>query len=176
MSGGIVNARLQPDRTGWRIEFSYRHNRSHRNRRATITPVIEGSKLAFDIENTGNADIELLMLEFRLPQNVVDGMALSYETYIDRLTQVYEGKPYYWMACYAPRGALNGIAPKIRPVITRSMGKFRLPFSINILWEQIEKTSKDHLFTYQIHAVNYQTAQEQCPFVRLFGRESSETS
>ena len=37
-----------------------------------ITPGLEGQHIGFDIENTGNSDIEIIMLEVLVPDAIVN--------------------------------------------------------------------------------------------------------
>lgn len=59
--------------------------------------------LQFDIENIGNLDIELLMLEFHLPRRVIEPHWTGGGSGLD--TEQREDE--FWIGCYGPRGAVH---------------------------------------------------------------------
>jgi hypothetical protein len=72
-----------------------------------VNPVINGQWLEFDIENVGNVDIELLMLEALIPPAAISP-TWSVPNQIDILgLRLIESKEYRVYACYSPRGTFN---------------------------------------------------------------------
>lgn len=130
-----------------------------------LNPILtnEGGSAAicWDIENVGNADLELLMVELYVPRAIVDpnwtpGAAFG----IEHSVTSKNDRQYDWLSCYSARGAHSQIIPTLRPVVTPSMGKIplrsmRVPLRGPI--DQLDRLLRVH---YQIHALNYSTEPE----------------
>jgi TIR domain len=123
-----------------------------------IEPVVEGHYLRFDIENTGNVDLELLMLEVLIPQNAVSPTFFTY-SYMEMVIKPMNGEIYKWLAGYSPRGAYANITPVLRPVLTPSMGIFRPGIEINIV--AVAGAAREQVVYFKVHAINYSTDMEE---------------
>ena len=127
----------------------------------TVTPVDGQGGLQFDIQNIGNVDLELLMLEILIPEALWD-QSSWYVSDVDinhsRVTK--DGCSYRWVSLYSPRGAYGNIQPALRPIITPFMGRVRPLPSIPILRKTATPGLERHIF-FQIHAVGYNTAMER---------------
>ena len=80
-------------------------------RSLVVTPVVtdKGQLLAFDIENLGNADLELLMLKIDMPRAATERNRTPVG--IDSEVKSPAGVQHWWLACYSPRGVLLGQVP-----------------------------------------------------------------
>jgi TIR domain len=124
-------------------------------RSLVVTPSIDRqTSLQFDIENVGNADAELLMLEFLLPRTVVDTYGMASQTTIEWIARE---NGLLWLACYAPRGAVMNVTPCLSPILTSTMGKVRSRLSVPLSWNELKNSPQNVQVSYQLHAVNYQT-------------------
>jgi hypothetical protein len=126
----------------------------------TVELVTEDSGLQFDIQNTGNVDLELLMFEVYVPRLILSGnTSLPHNADVRNVQR--SGIDYAAIACYSNRGVCGGYAVMLRPIITPSMGKIRPKFAIP-LRRDIDKAYRDWPVYYQIHALGYRTEEEQC--------------
>jgi len=134
-------------------------------RSLVVTPIMNGHALEFDIENVGNVDLELLMLEVLIPAGAIDPRWVP-PRYVEFLaSRRIEGRDYNAYELYSPRGALN-TPPALRPVITPSMGRYRTQFSVRLDFSQ-HNTVELRRFWFQLHAVGYATQMESRAFLEL---------
>jgi hypothetical protein len=132
-----------------------------------VTPsVVDGGRsLVFDIENQGNADFELLMLEMMIPRAATEQHWSP--TGIDSDTRNEAGLQHWWLACYSPRGVLLGQVPYLRRVITPGMGKFQPRFSIPLASGFPGQLTQPVLVRYALHAVGYSTGTQEFELVQF---------
>ncbi len=127
-----------------------------------VTPVSKGSALVFDLQNVGNVDLELLMLEVYLPAAIKDrtwtpGAAQHLD--FELVKRGYE--EYAWFACYSNRGVYGSLVPILRPVITPSMGCVRVKgFSIRLIENPGSGEMAKHIYVHA-HAVGYDSEEQQ---------------
>jgi hypothetical protein len=117
-----------------------------------------GRALAFTIENAGNIDIELLMLEVLIPSDIVEASwNPAFINGIDFKHVTRAGVPHRWFGCYSPRGSFRGIGPLLRPFITTSMQEveienFSIPLNLPLTGNDLGRT-----ILFQVHAIGYTT-------------------
>jgi hypothetical protein len=127
-----------------------------------VTPVVEGQQLWFDIENVGNADLELLMLEITIPRAAtVRAWAPSQGVGFDSWVRVIDGKEHLWIALYSPRGSYTEIPPLLRPILTPTMGKFRPRYPIALADGYPIELGGLAMIEFQLHAVGYSTQRDR---------------
>ncbi|MGO9009866.1 MAG: toll/interleukin-1 receptor domain-containing protein [Bryobacteraceae bacterium] len=123
-----------------------------------VEPVPEANWLRFDLENVGNVDLELLMLEVYIPRSLLPPNYSMGD--VDVSTTSRDGKPYLSYRCYSNRGKCGRSTPVLRPIITPSMGKVRPPFEVAIRTGLAPFERELRMF-YQIHAIGYRTQEEE---------------
>lgn len=122
----------------------------------TVQPVRQNEYLFFDIQNVGNADLELLMLEVYFPADI----AMPDVYYAGNLRRtIRNGTPYVSLSCYSNRGSCDGVIPVLRPVATPSMGTIRPAFNVRV---KVLSEHENLSIFYQLHAVGYRTEEETC--------------
>jgi hypothetical protein len=99
-----------------------------------VEPVLEGNLLSVDIQNVGNVDLELLMLDVLVPELVSPDNKYRAARGVS-MDRAFRGIPYRNYSCYSQRGTFNEITPILRPVITPSMGIVRLNMEIPVRGE-----------------------------------------
>jgi hypothetical protein len=129
-----------------------------------VEPVKEGNALRFDIQNVGNVDLELLMLEVYIPASfflahIVYDPILG-DAGVDRAFTSRNGVSYQHLSCYSARGVYGNIVPTLRPIITPSMGKIRPSFGVRALKALDDDERKLSIF-FQVHAIGYRTEEEE---------------
>ena len=124
-----------------------------------VQPSWTGQAVGFTIENAGNIDLELLMLEVLIPSDVIGkNWHPNHVHGIDhRSAIVLEGGNYRWFGCYSPRGAYRSVSPLLMPFVTPSMGKvsvrmFTVPLELPFTAVQLDAPIFFHL-----HAIGYTT-------------------
>lgn len=91
-----------------------------------------GRPLTFTIQNAGNVDIELLMLEVLVPSDLIrrDWSPRPING-LDFKNVLRAGVSYGWFGCYSPRGSFRSMEELLRPFITTSMQEVEIQnFSI----------------------------------------------
>lgn len=127
----------------------------------TVEPVVAGNWLRFDIQNIGNVDLELLMLEVSIPEVALSNvMFLGPNDGVDAQVRTRTHVPYKWFSCYSVRGVYGGIVPILRPIITPSMNKIELPLMIPIV-RNLPNDIKQRSIFFQVHATGYRTQEEE---------------
>ena len=126
-----------------------------------VRPKWDGRALRFELENVGNVDIELLMLETQIPSELISSRWSPFGPGFDRRIITREGVSHNWLACYSARGAYRSVEPFLRPYLTSSMGtviveNFEIPFEL-----PLAGTQKEQSILFQLHAVNYTTQMQQ---------------
>ena len=123
----------------------------------------QGNLLSFDIQNVGNVDMELLMLEVYVPMHLLSEHypVGHYGIDIDSNPIQRNGVAYHRISCYSGRGVYGDVKPILRPVITPSMGKvrpnsFRIPLRKGLTAEQQSQS-----IFFQIHVIGYRTEEEE---------------
>lgn len=122
-----------------------------------VTPYMSNGLLKFVIENNGNTDLDLLMLETWVPFDRVQtnwirsGSAnvLRYET------SVIDGEQY-WHAIYTTSIVPEGIEC-LRPVLTRSMGRVHL---LHPAFPLKQTVMDPMVIYYHLHVRSYDTQRE----------------
>jgi hypothetical protein len=129
----------------------------------SVQPTWSGQYLSFQLENRGNVDIELLMLEVTIPQSLVSrNWAPVGRGFESRRFTGGNGEQFSWFACFSPRGVYRARESWLRPFLTSSMGTlkvddFNIPFDLPLTSRQL-----DISLNYQIHVVGYRTEPEEC--------------
>src|ERR1017187_6544104 len=131
-----------------------------------VEPVVEGNSLHFDIQNAGNVDLELLMLEVTVPQDVVK--EASFVAGRDDAGTSRHGIPYNWYGCCSRLGVYGHLVPILRPVITASMVKIRTSFVIGVR-RVLSAPQKESAIFFQIHALGYRTDEEERKIAEVTG-------
>ena len=128
-----------------------------------VIPVFKPPRsLCFDIENTGNVDLELLMFEVCLAISAVDSNWISgFNPGIDREVRWLDEGQCFWVSCYSPRGAFGGLTPLLRPILTESMGRTRIKLEIPLAQTVTMGELKDVWISTHLHAVDYATGSER---------------
>ncbi len=126
-----------------------------------VRPKWNGQQLQFEIQNAGNIDVELLMLEVRIPADLIPEGTPFGHWYDTQTTISPDGIRYRWLACYSSRGVYLALEPCLRPFLTPSMGpvlveRFRIPFKLPMTAAQREQS-----IFFQLHAVGYTTEMQQ---------------
>ncbi len=131
------------------------------NYRSLRLDVLMGAnKLRFQLQNVGNVDLELLMIEVYVPGEILKDARDWPSRYINSEWKMRDGRNHKWYSCYSSRGAYGGIDPILRPVITPSMGVVRLDsFEIN-LGVGAEAADRELLIHHQVHAMSYNSTLE----------------
>jgi hypothetical protein len=126
-----------------------------------IIPVLEGQFIWFDIENIGNIDLELLMLEVLVPDEVVkQDWYPPRVSGVDHSYKIQDGRKYRWIACYSQRGTYEDYPPMLRPIITPTMGKVRPKLSI-MLRQPLSEDELQLTILFQLHSIGYNTKLEE---------------
>lgn len=125
-----------------------------------LEPVIGSNVLSFEMENIGNIDVELLMLETSVPRRLILRDHLFSQQMMDVGTSTRGNVPCQWFGCYSNRGVYGRMIPVLRPVLTPSMGKVRPDFQIPIKFGLIEEEKELSIY-FQIHALGYSTEEQQ---------------
>jgi hypothetical protein len=133
-----------------------------------VTPVLDdGRVLRFDIQNVGNVDLELLMLEAIVPvQMILPGtVTFPSKSGIDSAHIAGSGGACRWFGCYSQRGTYRDYPPLLRPIITPSMGAFRPRFMIPL--KALTADTPGLSISFQVHAADYPTQRESIKLVEL---------
>lgn len=125
-----------------------------------VRPKCEERSLRFEVENAGNVDTELLMLEARIPKALIRRNWSDFGKY-DMKSRTSDGIEYWWLACYSPRGAYHSVPPLLIPFLTPSMGpvtvdSFSIPCELPPTADQ-----KEQSIFFQLHAIGYTTEIQQ---------------
>ncbi len=122
-----------------------------------VKPKWDGRALRFEVQNAGNVDVELLMMEAHVPDALIRRQWMPYTPGYDSKVVTRDNVQYRWLACYSPRGTYRALEPMLRPVLTSSMGaviveNFEIPLT---------PVQKEQLIYFQLHAVGYATEMQQ---------------
>jgi len=127
-----------------------------------VRPFVRENSLMFEMENTGNTDIELLMLEVLVPRSYVSehwnpGLSPFMHFEEKRLGD----KDYVWFACTSRRGEFGVIKASLRPIITPAMGVVEVEWMRIPITQGLGFSDMRAVLYYQIHAVDYPTERER---------------
>jgi hypothetical protein len=119
-----------------------------------VEPVVLRGVLRFEVQNVGNVDLELLMLEAYVPRDVSE----SYNTIIELTSR--EGRIYRHDYCFSARGAYGHMVPQLRPILTPSMGPIVPSFVVPVR-EDLSQPERQLSIFFQLHAIGYRTEEEK---------------
>ena len=125
-----------------------------------VQPVIQGDSLLVDIQNVGNVDLELLMLDVYVPETVSQGNKFGAGIGVTMHQALRDGIVYRDYACCSVRGAFDNIVPILRPIVTPSMGPIRPSIEIPIRTGLSEEHNGLSIYI-QVHAIGYRTLEER---------------
>jgi hypothetical protein len=143
----------------------------------TVRPFVhhENFTVRFEIENRGNTDIELLMLEVWMPVECL------YEPWGRRPAEQFvtthmhvevkwrDAREYRWFACTSNRGAFGSKPWSLRPIITPAMGVTSVLGMDILLNRNLPRdSSEDWPIYFQIHAVDYPTEPDKITWQDLW--------
>jgi hypothetical protein len=142
----------------------------------TVRPLLHPNvTLRFEIENRGNADIELLMLEVWMPVECLYEAwgrrpAEQFVTTHMHVEVKWRGPlEYRWFACTSSRGAFGAKSGSLRPIITPAMGVIGvLGMDIPLNRSLPRDSSDDWPIHFQIHAVDFPTEPEKTTWQALW--------
>ena len=134
-----------------------------------VKPYCQGQRIYFTITNTGNTDVELLMLEASIPLAVVDPdfsghYAPNVLTFNRGFMGAFLSGVPCWHCTYTALATTDsrGVVP-LRQVLTPSMGTIYLDQPIFDLRTPLPGDLQGLDIQYQIHARNYDTQRETMP-------------
>jgi hypothetical protein len=127
-----------------------------------VRPFVQESFLQFEIENKGNTDIELLMLEALVPPQFLNPNwkpTASPDLHVERKRRVDE--EYWWFATTSQRGAFGRVSAGLRPIITPAMGSvIAYGMKLPVLQGDPPFYERHRVIYYQVHAADYPTEME----------------
>ena len=115
--------------------------------------------LRFSIQNHGNTDVDLLMVEAMIPSSMITSNYYIHNVanVVDWFPLSFDGQDYK-VCRYSTHVA--GPVISLRPTLTRSMGKITLDYPKFGLKPEAFK-DREWMIYYQVHARNYDTLREQ---------------
>jgi hypothetical protein len=129
------------------------------------------SQLRLAIQNNGNVDLELLMLQVYVPEFAESERAvISNEQKMGVHVSVTsrQDTAYRRYSCYSPRGAFEGKLPILPPIITTSMGQVTPSFAVTIK-TGLSSAQREFPIFFQLHVIGYRTVEEECKIADIPG-------
>jgi hypothetical protein len=136
-----------------------------------VEPLIlhDTAALRFNIRNTGNVDLELLMFHVFVPKTFCSPNGYVPQKSHEITPSFRDGLTYMSYACYSNRGVCGALSPLLRPIISPSMGKVQPNFLIPIKRGDVPPDVLKMKVYYQIFAVNFRTEEEHTTVAALLG-------
>ena len=135
-----------------------------------VQPILENDSLLVEIQNVGNVDLELLMLDVYVPERVSQGSNFGPAIGVTMHSTFRDGIRYRDYACCSVRGAFENIVPVLRPIITPSMGPIMPSIEMRVRTDLSEE-QKDLSIFIQVHAIGYRTTEERFRIAEIPLRE-----
>lgn len=133
-----------------------------------VHPFVQGNYLNFELTNSGNTDIELIMLEVLVFHGYMRPDAVPSGRFAHHRISHRDGLAYGHIAGTSSRGAYGGIDPCLPPILTPSMGATIVEqMSIALKLPNPGAIERRERLFYQIHAVDYPTGMESTVWTDL---------